>query len=179
MGLGNRTKDRAKIFKGKSKKNVGKATGNNRMKAKGTVGEIIGKLKQMSTDSFDSGTDDADSLRSRADQRKGTGGSSFNIPSHSSRHSSQIRLSPADAIAATWSRRLPQKLHCSAPAASIATWIVAMGVGAVRPGSAITACARLAQPSQMYASGPATPAISFLTCFWVFPQNEHDRRFPE
>jgi hypothetical protein len=104
------------------------------------------------------------------------GGSSLNISSHSSRHSSQIRLTPADAIAATWSRRLPQKLHCSAPASSLTIWIVAIGVGADRPGSAITACARLTQPSQMYAYGPA---INFSTCFWLCPQNEQNRRFPE
>src|SRR5262249_37908351 len=29
--------------------------------------------------------------------------------------------------------------------------------------------------SQMYTPGPA---ISFLTCFWLFPQNEHLRRSP-
>lgn len=46
-----------------------------------------------------------------------------------------------------------------------------MGVLAVRSGSAITARARLTQPSQMYTPGPAT--IS-LTCFRLFPQNEHD-----
>jgi len=27
----------------------------------------------------------------------------------------------------------------------------------------------------MYALGPA---ISFLTCFWLFPQNEYESRFP-
>ena len=37
-----------------------------------------------------------------------------------------------------------------------------MGVLAVWPCPAITACARLMQPSQMYTCGPA---ISFLTCF--------------
>src|SRR6266851_9613953 len=51
-----------------------------------------------------------------------------------------------------------------------------MGVLAVRPGSAITACAPLTHWSQMYVPGPA---ISFLTCFWLFQQNEHDRRSPE
>jgi hypothetical protein len=25
---------------------------------------------------------------------------------------------------------------------------------------------------------PCGPAISFVACFWFFPQNEHDRRFP-
>jgi hypothetical protein len=102
------------------------------------------------------------------------GGSSLNISSHSSRHSSQIRLSSADAIAATWSRRLPQKLHCSVPASSLTIRIVVMGVRTVRLGSAMTASARLTQASQMYACGPA---ISFSTCFWRCPQNEHDRRF--
>jgi hypothetical protein len=37
----------------------------------------------------------------RADHRKGMGGSSLNILSHSSRHSLQIRASLADAMAAT------------------------------------------------------------------------------
>jgi uncharacterized protein YjbJ (UPF0337 family) len=45
MGLGKKTKDRAKIIKGKTKKHVGKATGSNRLKAKGKAGEIVGKLK--------------------------------------------------------------------------------------------------------------------------------------
>jgi uncharacterized protein YjbJ (UPF0337 family) len=45
MGLGKKAKDRAKIIKGKAKKNAGKATGNNRLKAKGKVGELTGKLK--------------------------------------------------------------------------------------------------------------------------------------
>src|ERR1700730_10933130 len=51
-----------------------------------------------------------------------------------------------------------------------------MGVLAVRPGSAITACTSLMLRSQMYTPGPA---INFLTCFWFFPQNEHARRSPE
>ena len=45
MGLGKKAKDQAKIIKGKSKKNAGKATGNNRLKAKGKAGEVTGKLK--------------------------------------------------------------------------------------------------------------------------------------
>jgi uncharacterized protein YjbJ (UPF0337 family) len=45
MGLGKKAKDKAKIVKGKTKKNVGKATGNNRLKAKGKAGEVTGKLK--------------------------------------------------------------------------------------------------------------------------------------
>jgi uncharacterized protein YjbJ (UPF0337 family) len=45
MGLGNKTKAKAKIVKGKTKKHVGKATGNNRLKAKGKAGEVAGKLK--------------------------------------------------------------------------------------------------------------------------------------
>jgi hypothetical protein len=79
-------------------------------------------------------------------------------------------------MAATWWRCFPQKLHCSASPSSLTCWIVAIGVGAVRPGSAITACAPLIHRSQMYKPGPA---ISFLTCFWLFPQKEQDRRFPE
>ena len=45
MGLGNKTKAKGKIIKGKTKKHVGKATGNNRLKAKGKAGEVAGKLK--------------------------------------------------------------------------------------------------------------------------------------
>ena len=45
MGLGKKAKDKAKILKGKTKKNAGKATGNDRLKAKGEAGEVVGKLK--------------------------------------------------------------------------------------------------------------------------------------
>lgn len=45
MGLGNKTKAKGKIIKGKTKKQAGKATGNNRLKAKGKAGEVAGKLK--------------------------------------------------------------------------------------------------------------------------------------
>jgi uncharacterized protein YjbJ (UPF0337 family) len=45
MGLGKKAKDKAKIIKGKTKKNAGKATGNNRLRAKGKAGEVAGKLK--------------------------------------------------------------------------------------------------------------------------------------
>ena len=45
MGLGKKAKDKAKIVKGKTKKNAGKATGNDRLKAKGKAGEVTGKLK--------------------------------------------------------------------------------------------------------------------------------------
>jgi uncharacterized protein YjbJ (UPF0337 family) len=45
MGLGKKVKDEAEILKGKAKKNAGKATGNKRLKAKGKVGELTGKLK--------------------------------------------------------------------------------------------------------------------------------------
>ena len=45
MGLGKKAKDRAKIMKGKARKNVGKATGNKRLRAKGKAGEVAGKLK--------------------------------------------------------------------------------------------------------------------------------------
>jgi hypothetical protein len=51
-----------------------------------------------------------------------------------------------------------------------------MGVLAVRPGSAITACARLTHRSQMYTCGTQ---INTSTCFLLFPQNEHDGRSPE
>ena len=45
MGLGKKAKDKAKVLKGKVKKNVGKATGNKRLKAKGKAAEVTGKLK--------------------------------------------------------------------------------------------------------------------------------------
>jgi uncharacterized protein YjbJ (UPF0337 family) len=45
MGLGKKAKDKAKIIKGKTKKNAGKATGNDRLKAKGKAGEVAGKIK--------------------------------------------------------------------------------------------------------------------------------------
>jgi uncharacterized protein YjbJ (UPF0337 family) len=45
MGLGKKAKDKAKIVKGKAKKQAGKATGNKRLKAKGRAGEATGKLK--------------------------------------------------------------------------------------------------------------------------------------
>jgi uncharacterized protein YjbJ (UPF0337 family) len=45
MGLGKKAKAKAQILKGKTKKNAGKATGNNRLKAKGKAGEVTGKLK--------------------------------------------------------------------------------------------------------------------------------------
>ena len=45
MGLGKKAKDKAKVLKGKVKKNAGKATGNKRLKAKGKAAEVTGKLK--------------------------------------------------------------------------------------------------------------------------------------
>lgn len=45
MGLGKKAKDKAKVVKGKTKKQAGKATGNKRLKAKGRAGEATGKLK--------------------------------------------------------------------------------------------------------------------------------------
>ena len=45
MGLGKKAKAKAQIIKGKTKKQAGKATGNNRLKAKGKAGELAGKLK--------------------------------------------------------------------------------------------------------------------------------------
>lgn len=45
MSLGKKTKDKAKIIKGKTKKHAGKATGNKRLQAKGKAGEVTGKIK--------------------------------------------------------------------------------------------------------------------------------------
>jgi uncharacterized protein YjbJ (UPF0337 family) len=45
MGVGKKAKDKAKIIKGKTKKHAGKATGNDRLRAKGKAGEATGKLK--------------------------------------------------------------------------------------------------------------------------------------
>jgi uncharacterized protein YjbJ (UPF0337 family) len=45
MGLGKKAKAKAKIAKGKAKKHAGKATGDNRLKAKGKTGEVAGKIK--------------------------------------------------------------------------------------------------------------------------------------
>ena len=45
MSLGKKAKDKAKVIKGKTKKNAGKATGNKRLKVKGKAGEVAGKLK--------------------------------------------------------------------------------------------------------------------------------------
>jgi uncharacterized protein YjbJ (UPF0337 family) len=45
MGLGKKVKDKGKELKGKSKKNAGKATGDNRLRAKGKVEELTGKVK--------------------------------------------------------------------------------------------------------------------------------------
>lgn len=36
---------RAKIIKGRTRKNAGKITGNGRLRASGKVGELIGRLK--------------------------------------------------------------------------------------------------------------------------------------
>ena len=45
MRLGKKAKGRATIFKGKTRKNAGKATGNGRLRARGVIGEMIGRLK--------------------------------------------------------------------------------------------------------------------------------------
>ena len=45
MRLGKKAKGRATIFKGKTRKNAGKATGNGRLRARGIIGEMIGRLK--------------------------------------------------------------------------------------------------------------------------------------
>jgi uncharacterized protein YjbJ (UPF0337 family) len=55
MGLGKRAKDKAKIIKGKTKKNAGKATGSKRLEAKGKAGEVTGKLKLKGRKAKDSG----------------------------------------------------------------------------------------------------------------------------
>ena len=44
MRLGN-ARARATIFKGKTRKNAGKATGNGRLRASGKISEVIGKLR--------------------------------------------------------------------------------------------------------------------------------------
>ena len=45
MKLGKKTKDKAKVIKGKTKKHAGKATGNKRLQAKGKAGEVTSKIK--------------------------------------------------------------------------------------------------------------------------------------
>ena len=45
MGVGKKVKAKAKIAKGKAMKRAGKATGDNRLKAKGKAAEVTGKLK--------------------------------------------------------------------------------------------------------------------------------------
>ena len=45
MGLGKKVKDKGKEVKGKTKKNTGKATGDNRLRAKGKADELTGKVK--------------------------------------------------------------------------------------------------------------------------------------
>jgi uncharacterized protein YjbJ (UPF0337 family) len=45
MRLGNKARARATIFKGKTRKNAGKATGNGRLRASGKISEVIGKLR--------------------------------------------------------------------------------------------------------------------------------------
>jgi uncharacterized protein YjbJ (UPF0337 family) len=45
VGLGKKVKYKGQEIKGKAKKHAGKATGDNRLKAKGKAGELTGKLK--------------------------------------------------------------------------------------------------------------------------------------
>jgi uncharacterized protein YjbJ (UPF0337 family) len=45
MGLGKKAKNKAKVIKGKTKKQAGKATGNNRLKAEGKADVLTGNLK--------------------------------------------------------------------------------------------------------------------------------------
>jgi hypothetical protein len=73
-----------------------------------------------------------------------------------------------------------QKLQ--SPAASASGRIAGPAPPAARPGPASAACARPVQPSQMnawaedgLAPGHGSPASSFRTCCWVWPQNEQDR----
>ena len=45
MRLGKKASARATIFKGKARKNAGKATGNGRLRASGKIGEVLGKFR--------------------------------------------------------------------------------------------------------------------------------------
>jgi uncharacterized protein YjbJ (UPF0337 family) len=54
MSLGKKTKARAKVTKGKSKKKAGRATGDKKLQAKGKVGEVVGKLKLKAEKAKDS-----------------------------------------------------------------------------------------------------------------------------
>jgi uncharacterized protein YjbJ (UPF0337 family) len=45
MSLAKKAKDKAKVVKGKTKKDAGKATGNKSLQAKGKATEVAGKLK--------------------------------------------------------------------------------------------------------------------------------------
>ncbi len=86
--------------------------------------------------------------------------------SHSSTLSLQICARPVDAIAATWRRRLPQKLHRSARSASLACRMVAMGVLVALPAADKTVCTRLMHSLQMCSLGPAD---QFLEQLLVLP----------
>lgn len=45
MSVGNKAKNKAKVIKGKTKKQVGMATGNDRLKVEGKADEVVGNLK--------------------------------------------------------------------------------------------------------------------------------------
>jgi uncharacterized protein YjbJ (UPF0337 family) len=45
MGVAKKAKNKAKIIKGKTKKQAGEITDDNRLKAEGKAGEVVGKLK--------------------------------------------------------------------------------------------------------------------------------------
>lgn len=45
MGVGKKTKNKARVVRGKTKKHVGRATGNDRLRAEGKADEVIGNLK--------------------------------------------------------------------------------------------------------------------------------------
>jgi uncharacterized protein YjbJ (UPF0337 family) len=45
MGLGKKAKNKAKVIKGRTKKNAGKATGNKRLQTEGKADVVTGNLK--------------------------------------------------------------------------------------------------------------------------------------
>jgi uncharacterized protein YjbJ (UPF0337 family) len=54
MGVRKKAKNRAKVIKGKTKKHVGRATGNKRLKTEGKADELIGNLKYAGEKFLDS-----------------------------------------------------------------------------------------------------------------------------
>jgi uncharacterized protein YjbJ (UPF0337 family) len=45
MRMGKKAKNKARVFRGKTKQHVGRATGNNRLKREGKADEVTGNLK--------------------------------------------------------------------------------------------------------------------------------------